>query len=274
MVVMSASMKPRVDSESEDWTEDGWVSVGQEAVGGRGMEGSSIHEPKVGGMRVLIVEDDPALSVSLGEGLERHGFEVAHTNSGADAVQLAGSVDLVLLDLGLPDVDGTQVCRVIRSQHSVPIIVLTARGEEIDRVLLLELGADDYLVKPFGFRELVARIGAVARRALPQLPLLADEPNGPQDVGALRIDRDTRRAHVHGSEVELTPKEFDLLAMLAERPGAVRTREDIIDQVWDPHWFGPTKTLDVHVSALRRKLGHPEWIETVRGVGYRLEVPS
>jgi len=225
-------------------------------------------------MRVLIVEDDPALAASLREGLERHGFDVRQTHSGSEAVRLATEVDLVLLDLGLPDVDGTEVCRTIRAQRQVPIIVLTARGEEIDRVLLLELGADDYLVKPFGFRELVARIGAVARRTVPQLRLQADQLIGPQQVGTLGLDRDTRRVHVGDAEVELTPKEFDLLAMLAERPGAVRTREDIIDQVWDPHWFGPTKTLDVHVSALRRKLGHAEWIETVRGVGYRLEIPS
>jgi two-component system response regulator RegX3 len=217
--------------------------------------------------RLLIVEDDPSIAKSLREGLERHGFEVDHTSSGREAIGLASGVDLVLLDLGLPDIDGKDACREIRAVTAVPIIVVTARGDEIDRVLLLELGADDYLVKPFGFRELVARIGAVTRRtgsatAAPSI----------QQLGPLRIDLDAHRVYVDGVEVELTPKEYELLTMLAQRPGAVRTREDIIDHVWDPHWFGPTKTLDVHISALRRKLGHPEWIATIRGVGYRLEV--
>lgn len=220
-------------------------------------------------MRLLIVEDDPGIAGPLQEGLERHGFSVVHTASGREAVGLASTVDLVLLDLGLPDLDGKDVCREVRTQSNVPIIVLTARGDEIDRVLLLELGADDYLVKPFGFRELVARIGAVTRRVS-----AAGSATPPQSLGALRIDRDAHRVLVGDHEVELTPKEYDLLVMLAERPGTVRTREDIIDQVWDTHWFGPTKTLDVHVSALRRKLGHAEWIATVRGVGYRLEVPE
>jgi len=217
-------------------------------------------------VRVLIVEDDPAIASSLQEGLERLGHAVAHTPSGVAAVDEAMSVDLVLLDLGLPDLDGKDVCREVRKRSSVPIIVLTARGDEIDRVLLLELGADDYLVKPFGFRELVARIGAVTRRT-------AQPPPSPvtQQIGLLRIDRDAHRVAVDGVEVELTPKEYELIAMLAERPGAVRTREDIIDQVWDTNWFGPTKTLDVHISALRRKLGHSDWISTIRGVGYRLD---
>ena len=220
-------------------------------------------------MRLLIVEDDPSIAQSLREGLERHGFEVEHTSSGREAVALAPAVDLVLLDLGLPDIDGKDACREIRAVTSVPVIVVTARSDEIDRVLLLELGADDYLVKPFGFRELVARIGAVTRRAGAAAPAASV-----QQLGALRIDLDARRVQVDGEEVDLTPKEYELLIMLAQRPGAVRTREDIIDQVWDPHWFGPTKTLDVHVSVLRRKLGHPEWISTIRGVGYRLEVPE
>lgn len=215
------------------------------------------------------MEDDRSIAQSLREGLERHGFDVEHTSSGHDAISRAASVDLVLLDLGLPDIDGKDVCREIRARTTVPIIVLTARGDEIDRVLLLELGADDYIVKPFGFRELVARIGAVTRRvASPALP------SPVQQLGALSIDRDAHRVQVHGTPVELTPKEYELLAMLAERPGAVRTREDIVEQVWDAHWFGPTKTLDVHISAVRRKLGHPDWISTIRGVGYRLEVPG
>ena len=217
-------------------------------------------------MKVLIVEDDPGLAASLQEGLERLGHVVEHTSSGIAAVDAATSFDLVLLDLGLPDLDGKDVCREVRKRSEVPIIVLTARGDEFDRVLLLELGADDYLVKPFGFRELVARIGAVTRRAAQPATATAV-----QQIGLLRIDRDAHRVAVDGVEVDLTPKEYELVAMLAERPGAVRTREDIIDQVWDTNWYGPTKTLDVHISALRRKLGHPDWISTIRGVGYRLD---
>lgn len=223
-------------------------------------------------MRILIVEDDVAIAGSLVEGLERHGMETSATASGTRAVEMASDADLVLLDLGLPDLDGKEVCRRIRATSTVPIIVTTARSDEIDRVLLLELGADDYLVKPFGFRELVARIGAVTRRtsAMPSPP----RSSSVQEIGELRLDSDSRRVFVGGDEVDLTPKEFDLIAMLAERPGAVRTREDIIDQVWDTNWYGPTKTLDVHISALRRKLAHSDWITTIRGVGYRLEVPT
>ena len=217
-------------------------------------------------MKVLIVEDDPGIAASMQEGLERLGHVVEHTSSGIVAVDEATSFDLVLLDLGLPDLDGKDVCREVRKRSDVPIIVLTARGDEFDRVLLLELGADDYLVKPFGFRELVARIGAVTRRSAHPATATAV-----QQIGLLRIDRDAHRVAVDGVEVDLTPKEYELVAMLAERPGAVRTREDIIDQVWDTNWYGPTKTLDVHISALRRKLGHPDWISTIRGVGYRLD---
>jgi DNA-binding response OmpR family regulator len=148
----------------------------------------------------------------------------------------------------------------------VPIIVVTARDEEVDRVVGLELGADDYVVKPFGFRELVARIRAVTRRTRPT----AGSVEGPQRLGRLELDRRQRQVRLHGVEVALTAKEFDLLALLAEDPGAVLERDQILAQVWDPQWFGPTKTLDVHVASLRRKLGDPGWIETVRGVGFRL----
>lgn len=216
-----------------------------------------------------MVEDDPSIAAPLREGLARHGYDVDHVTTGKAAIDEAGSYDMVLLDLGLPDIDGKEVCREVRRSSNTPIIVVTARGDEIDRVLLLELGADDYLVKPFGFRELVARIAAVSRRSLPR-----DDAAPTQTVGPVRIDRAGRRAFVDGRELDLTPKEFDLLAMLMERPGEVRTREDIVDQVWDPHWYGPTKTLDVHVGSLRRKLGHPELIVTLRGVGYRFGVST
>jgi two-component system, OmpR family, response regulator RegX3 len=213
-------------------------------------------------VHLLVVEDDEAIGVPLVRGLERSGFDVTRVATGREAL-LAEGMDLVLLDLGLPDLDGYEVCRQLRARSSVPIIVVTARGDEGDRVLGLELGADDYVVKPFGIRELVARVRAVARRTV-------NEPEGPRRIGTLEIDRRTRRVVVAGSEVALAPKEFDLLALLAEDPGAVVSRTQIMDEVWDPHWYGPTKTLDVHVASLRKKLGDPRWIETVRGVGFRL----
>ncbi|HVT76054.1 MAG TPA: response regulator transcription factor [Acidimicrobiales bacterium] len=218
-------------------------------------------------MRLLIVEDDPSIANPLADGLVRYGYDVDHVTTGREAVDTAPHYDLVLLDLGLPDLDGKEVCRGIRKASSVPIIVVTARGDEIDRVVLLELGADDYIVKPFGFRELVARITAVTRRTSGA----AAPPAAIQTIGPIRIDRGARRVFVDGVELELTPKEFELLAMLMEQPGVVRTREDIVDQVWDPHWYGPTKTLDVHVASLRKKLDRPELISTIRGVGYRFE---
>ncbi len=222
------------------------------------------------GSRVLVAEDDSGMADSLQEGLARHGYAVIHASNGREALELAPDADLVLLDLGLPDLDGMDVCRRLRERSMVPIIVITARSDEIDRVLLLELGADDYVVKPFGFRELVARIGALLRRSNAGTTASIDV----QHCGRLEIERRARRVRLDGDEVSLTPKEFDLLALLAQEPGVVRTREEIIDSVWDPHWFGPTKTLDVHVASLRRKLRRAVEITPVRGIGYRLEVPG
>jgi DNA-binding response OmpR family regulator len=220
-------------------------------------------------VRVLLVEDDDAIAEPLAKGLLREGFSVERVATGSAALA-AAPADLVLLDLGLPDIDGYEVCRRIRAHSDVPLIVLTARGEEVDRVVGLELGADDYMVKPFGFRELVARIRAVTRRTAAR----SEPAPGPQRIGALEIDGRTRKVTLHRHEVALTPKEYDLLVFLATDPGAVCTREEIIDTVWDPHWYGPTKTLDVHVASLRRKLGDAGWVETVRGVGYRLRAPE
>jgi DNA-binding response OmpR family regulator len=238
-------------------------------------------------MRVLIVEDDDAIATPLAKGLEREGLAVDRVETGDDALAASSTApfDVVLLDLGLPDRDGFDVCRELRARSDVPIIVVTARSEEVDRVVGLELGADDYIVKPFGLRELVARIRAVARRRAPA-PSSDDtsSPNGSAtngrsgpthpssvvEVGTLAVDRRTRRVTVDGEVVTLTPKEFDLLAFLADDAGAVRPRQELLENVWDPHWYGPTKTLDVHVASLRKKLGDPEWIETVRGVGFRL----
>ena len=216
-------------------------------------------------MHLLVVEDDDAIAVPLVEGLERAGFSTTRTATGTEALAHVGRADLVLLDLGLPDMDGSEVCRRIRQMSAVPIIIVSARGDESERVLGLELGADDYIVKPFGSRELVARVRAVARRSNP-----LEDVEGPQQVGPLQIDRRTRRVHVDGLELALSPKEFDLLALLSEDAGAVVSRQQIMDEVWDPHWYGATKTLDVHVASLRKKLGDPALIETVRSVGFRL----
>ena len=170
----------------------------------------------------------------------------------------------MLLDLRLPDLDGLEVCRRLRERSRVPIIVVTARGEEVDRVVGLELGADDYLVKPYGLRELVARIRAVMRRT-ESVPT-----DGAMHVDGLEVDLRARRASLDSRELALTPKEFDLLALLARDPGAAVSRERIFEEVWGTRWYGSSKTIDVHVAALRRKLGDPGWIETVRGVGFRL----
>jgi DNA-binding response OmpR family regulator len=216
-------------------------------------------------MHLLVVEDDPTIAEPLRKGLLREGFEVELAGTGAAALA-AADCDLVLLDLGLPDLDGRVVCRRLRERSNVPIIVVTARGDEIDRVILLELGADDYVVKPFGFRELVARIRAVLRRAGGQPQAQADDRI---EVGLLQIDTRTRNVIFDGRPVALTPKEHDLLVYLARDPEVVHTREQIIDDVWDENWWGSTKTLDVHIASLRKKLA-PEAIETVRGVGFRL----
>lgn len=231
-------------------------------------------------MRLLLVEDDDSIAASLVGPLTTAGFDVTRTATGAGAIELQDALrpDVMLLDLGLPDTDGYEVCRRVRATSSVPIIVVTARSDEFDRVLGLELGADDYMVKPLGTRELVARIRAVLRRSTSTSTLGADPeamyPDGMLEVGMLRIDRRTHRVHLGDEPLALTPKEFDLLAFLAEDPGAVRTRTEILERVWDANWFGPTKTVDAHVAALRRKLGDPGWIESVRGVGFRLEAPG
>ncbi|MER5372100.1 response regulator transcription factor [Streptomyces sp. NPDC002553] len=309
------------------------------------------------GVRVLLIEDDQTIAEPLVEGLGNFGLTVHHVRTGGEGLR-GPYGDVVLLDLGLPDIDGIDVCRGIRQVSDVPVIILSARGEEADRVLGLELGADDYLAKPFSMRELVARVRAVTRRtqrgaATPEFGGAefggAEQPTGvpgadgrapfgggpfggepftgepfggtdftapaprthahaqtphpapapayapsvhtaptpaPYDpvpapvevagaeVGPLVVDRRTRQVWVGEGAVALTPKEFELLALLTEDPGAVYSRQQILDRVWDPHYEGPTKTLDVHVATLRRKLGNPAWIQTLRGVGFRLAVQS
>lgn len=225
-------------------------------------------------MNVLVVEDDDAIAEPLVKGLERQGFGALRASCGLDGIELFrahSDIDIVLLDLGLPDIDGYEVCRRLRANSAIPIIMLTARGDEIDRVLGLELGADDYMVKPFGFRELIARINAVTRRSHQAGSTGDDVVHLADDIV---IDSRVRRVTRSGEEVQLTRKEFDLLALLASDPGATLTRETILEQVWDAHWYGPTKTLDVHMASLRKKLGDPTIIETVRGVGFRLRTPN
>jgi DNA-binding response OmpR family regulator len=215
------------------------------------------------GASVLIVEDEDAIAEPLAEGLRREGFAVRRVATGREALAAPDS-DLILLDVRLPDLDGFSVCRELRSRSDVPIIMVTAKGEEIDRVVGLELGADDYIVKPFGFRELLARIRAVTRRTGRR------EAGSTLHAGPLEVDPRTRRAAIDGRELVLTPKEFDLLALLARDPGAVVSRQEILEEVWRTTWYGHSKTIDVHVAALRKKLGDPSLIEAVRGVGLRL----
>lgn len=224
-------------------------------------------------MRILLVEDDPSVAASVIDGLVSVNMDVEHVSTGSEAITkgLAEIFDLILLDLGLPDLNGQDVCRSIREKSAIPIIILSARSEEIDRVLALEFGADDYLVKPFGMRELIARIRAVARRANPSE---SASQVATQEIGSLSIDRRAQKVFVNDLDVHLTPKEFDLLAYLATDPGAVYRRNDIMSVVWDSNWYGTTKTVDAHVAALRKKLGNQDWIEAVRGVGFRLEVPG
>jgi DNA-binding response OmpR family regulator len=229
--------------------------------------------------KVLVVEDDEGVGAPLRRALQANGHEVTWLRTGVSALIEARALqpDVVLLDLGLPDVDGVEVCRAVRlSCESAVIVILTARSEEMDVVVGLEAGADDYLVKPVGLTELLARVRAHVRR----MP----GPDGPTvaqrlAVGSLVVDVGARRVHLGGIEVQLRPKEFDLIARLAAEPGVVVTRERLIADVWDENWFGSTKTLDVHVAAVRRKLadatdperGGAPVITTVRGRGYRID---
>ncbi len=225
--------------------------------------------PSSGG-RVLLVEDEASISEPFSNALVREGFVpvIAATAAEARAALQEGDPDIVLLDLMLPDGDGRELARELRARSQVPIIMLTARGSEIDRVVGLELGADDYVVKPFAAAEVIARIRAVLRRSRQHEPARTR-----LTVGDVEVDIAARRVWLSGAELTLTRKEFDLLARLARSAGEVVSREDLMSDVWDENWFGSTKTLDVHMTALRRKLGEdpaaPRHIQTVRGVGFR-----
>ncbi|MFF2524924.1 response regulator transcription factor [Streptomyces liangshanensis] len=234
-------------------------------------------------MRLLLVEDDDHVAAALAAVLAKHGFAVVHARSGEEALQAllpaanAGKEPfaVVLLDLGLPDQDGYQVCGKIRKITTTPVIMVTARADVRSRIHGLNLGADDYVVKPYDTGELLARIHAVSRRkAGTEEPAAAEGAGTAQRLGRLTLELLTRRVSVDGAAVQLTRKEFDLLALLAQRPGVVFGREQIISEVWHTSWVGTGRTLEVHVASLRSKLGMPALIETVRGVGYRLVVPA
>ena len=219
---------------------------------------------------VLLVEDEESIAEPFARALERNGFATRIARTGAEAIGLAQEIDpdVVLLDLALPDGDGRDVCKQLRRTSDVPVIMVTASGTVIDRVVGLELGADDYVVKPVAVDEVIARIRAVLRRGRKK------RVSGQLTIGELRINVDARRVWLEGTEIELARKEFDLLARLAQDVGRVVTREALMSDVWDTNWFGSTKTLDVHIAWLRRKLGDdpssPRLIHTVRGVGFRL----
>ena len=239
-------------------------------------------------VNVLLAEDEESFVDALAIGLHREGFDVVVARDGNEALEMFDRLtpDLVLLDIMLPKLSGIDVCRAIRSRSSVPIIMVTAKGTEIDTVVGLEMGADDYVTKPYRLRELVARMHAVLRRAPHAGPggrpgatdVSHAADSGARDVGDVRVDSDRHRVFVRGEEVHLRRKEFELLALLIENPGRVLTRDTLIDRVWGTDYVGDTKTLDVHIKRLRthveRDPSAPTIITTVRGVGYRFEVPA
>jgi two-component system response regulator RegX3 len=224
--------------------------------------------------RILIVEDEDGISTPLSSHLARKGFDpsIAATIDEARRTFHAEPPDLVLLDVMLPDGDGRDLCRELRTTSDVPIVMLTARGEDVDKIVGLELGADDYVVKPFSAGELVARIRAILRRGRSR------ESGSVIAVGDIRLDDGARTVTLRGEPVTLAAREFDLLACLMAEAGRVVRRERIMDEVWDAHWFGSTKTLDVHIAWLRKKIeddpGHPRYITTIRGVGFRFAAPD
>lgn len=229
------------------------------------------------GEKILVVDDEESILELLRYNLEKEGYSVLSVQDGAEAIEMAKreKPDLVLLDLMLPVVDGLEVCRRLRQSSNVPILMLTAKREETDRIVGLELGADDYLTKPFGIRELLARVRAILRRTR------GYEELGPSQritVRGLVIDPERHEVIVCGKKVELTLKEFELLSFLARNPGRVFPREELLERLWDYEFLGDSRTLDVHIRHLREKIevdpSNPIYIKTVRGVGYKLEVPE
>jgi DNA-binding response OmpR family regulator len=227
--------------------------------------------------RILLADDDAMILDVLRYQLEKEGYRVLTAEDGQQALDLAqtGQPDLVLLDVMMPKLQGWEVCRELRRTSEVPILMLTARGEEMDRVLGLELGADDYIVKPFSFRELLARIHAALRRAAySQQPASAPDPEDRSILGDLFVDRRRHTVARGGQPVALSPREYDLLVALLDANGAMVARDDLLDRVWGEEWVGTPRTLDVHIRWLRGKIeadpAHPQLILTVRGAGYRL----
>jgi DNA-binding response OmpR family regulator len=219
--------------------------------------------------RVLVVEDDAAIAEPLARALARDGYDVDAVGTGEEALVRAGEdhLDLVVLDLGLPGIDGIEVCRRLQLRPDAPaVLMLTARSSELDEVLGLDTGADDYVTKPFRLAVLLARVRALLRRE-------SGQAGGTLEAGGVRVDSAARRAWRDGNELELSPKEFEILSALIESPGIVVPRDRLMERVWDTNWEGATKTLDVHLSWLRRKLGDPPLITTVRGAGFRFEAP-
>ena len=231
------------------------------------------------GQRILVVEDDDGIALPLVRTLTREGYEVERVTEGGLAVErvLGGGFSLIVLDLGLPDMDGLDVCRRLREQGFLGgIIILTARDGELDRVVGLDVGADDYIAKPFALAELLARLRALLRRSAtgPLVAVASAPAESAASASGLSVDPDSRRVFAHGAEVQLSTKEFDLLALLDRNRGNVVTRERLMDDVWDENWFGSTKTLDVTIARLRQKLddaGADAVITTIRGVGFRLD---
>jgi len=228
-------------------------------------QGAAYRSTVTSPVRVLVVEDDPGIADSLVRGLTRAGYAASAVGTAAAALA-ADPAEVVLLDLGLPDEDGTDLCCVLRARSDAAILVITARGEEPDRVAALDAGADDYLVKPFGFAELLARIRAVLRRS-------GRTEDQSLRYGELVVDQRSRRVTLAGAEISLTPTEFDILECLAADPGRVVSRQEILERVWNTHWYGPSRVLDVHIAALRRKLRDPALVQTVYARGFRLGDP-
>ncbi len=228
---------------------------------------------------VLLIEDDESIAEPLVFGLKSEGLNVLHASNGEQGLARARaeSPDVVLLDVMLPDMDGFTICRTLRRESAIPILMLTARGQEMDRVMGLELGADDYIVKPFSFRELLARVRAVLRRReldRSAAPAVADRLT----VGEIVLDRSARQVWRRDRQIELSPREFELLAVMIERLGQALSRQELLDRVWGEEWVGNPRTLDVHIRWLREKIEKnataPDYIQTVRGFGYRLVNPT
>jgi DNA-binding response OmpR family regulator len=240
------------------------------------MAAGGSSEPPPGAPRALVVDDAPELQSVVIAVLEQEGYAVEATASGRDGVERArrGAPELIVLDLSLPDLDGVEVCRAIRAFSDAYVVMLTARDEEVDKLIGLSVGADDYMTKPFSARELAARVRALRRRPRAGVAGPADSPAA-RRFGELEVNAQAREVRVAGAVVELTKIEFDLLDALSERPGAVLTRDLLLERVWGPTWFGDDHVVAVHVSKLREKLGdrrrEPPWIRTVRGVGYRFD---